>query len=131
MPNMGDASLAVYSILGANLAVFLAWQYAINSYDHDLHASMQRNFVLTRENLRSGRLWTLITSNFSHMGLMHFAINMLVVGSFGRSVASDIGGKRFFALYMLGGLASSLATSFYHAVIVPRVAGACQPVSGA
>ena len=38
---------------------------------------MMKNFVLNEPNIMAGRLWTLITSSFSHSGGQHILVNCL------------------------------------------------------
>ncbi len=51
-----------------------------------LQGFMLRNAVLQLPPLRT-RPWTFLTSNFSHAGTLHLAVNMLALSSFGSVVA--------------------------------------------
>lgn len=64
------------------------------------------------------RPWTMITYMFVHAGLMHIAFNMITLYFFGPRVEQRIGSERFFALYMISGIAGALL-SF---VFAPRAA---------
>lgn len=54
------------------------------------------------------RPWVLITHMFVHVGLWHFAMNMLVLYWFGRIFGDLMGDRRVVPLYILGGLAGAL-----------------------
>ena len=70
---------------------------------------MWQNFTCSWHNLRTGRPWTLLTCAFSQMDLSHFAVNMLVLHSFGGAAAQVLGARRFLGLYAAAGLASAAA----------------------
>lgn len=45
--------------------------------DPKLFMAMWANFILSEVNIRAGRIWTLVTSSFSHMGGSHIFVNCL------------------------------------------------------
>lgn len=53
-------------------------------------------------------VWTLLTYQFTHQGLMHLISNMLWLYWIGRIFMEFQGGKRFLTVYLLGGLAGGL-----------------------
>ena len=55
------------------------------------------------------RPWTLVTHMFSHIGLWHFAWNMIFLYWFGRIVGDLIGDRKILPLYLIGGLAGGFA----------------------
>lgn len=48
--------------------------------------------------------WGIITSIFTHFGLLHFAFNMLMLYSMGRLFEHYLGARKLLATYILGGL---------------------------
>ena len=48
--------------------------------------------------------WVVVSHMFFHVGLWHFAFNMLILYWFGRIVGDLIGNHRVLAIYLLGGL---------------------------
>ncbi|OZJ01868.1 hypothetical protein BZG36_05432 [Bifiguratus adelaidae] len=118
----------LWTLIGANTAVYLTWQYAVNSYsqfrDPSWLSFMLNNFVLSDSNLRAGRLHTLITSFFSHRETGHLAINMLVLYSIGGGVLEALGTLRFLGLYGASGVAAGLAHLAYTSYIRPYIIGA-------
>jgi len=81
----------VYSIMAVNVAIFGVWQYAEGNAtrfrDRRLLRFMFDNFSDSAHNLREGRVWTLITSAFSHRDWYHILLNMMVLMSFGDPVS--------------------------------------------
>jgi membrane associated rhomboid family serine protease len=53
-------------------------------------------------------LVTLLTSTFLHVGWLHLASNMVYLGVFGPRVEHRLGGPRFAAIYLVGGLIGSV-----------------------
>ncbi|EXC04464.1 hypothetical protein L484_019062 [Morus notabilis] len=71
----------VISLIVANVAIFLLWRLADPRF-------MYKNFTISVENFKSGRLHTLITSAFSHMDIDHILHNMIGLYFFGVHGAS-------------------------------------------
>ena len=81
----------VYPIVAINVMVFATWQYAEGKakrfQDGRLYLFMFKNFANSLTNLREGRLWTLLTSAFSHKDWYHILLNTVVFLSFGPPVS--------------------------------------------
>lgn len=56
-----------------------------------------------------GAVWQLITSQFTHIEIWHIAGNMLALWMLGPQLEAVLGRTRFLALYLLSGLAGSVA----------------------
>jgi rhomboid-like protein len=69
---------------------------------------MVNNFLISSKALIEGRIWTLVTSVFSHNMLFHLLLNMFVFYGFGRVIEEVLGHKRFLNLYLISGLSGSL-----------------------
>lgn len=69
---------------------------------------MTENFLVSWTDLVEGRYWTLLTSAFSHNMLLHIALNMFVLNSFGTIVERTLGPRRFLAFYLIAGVVGSL-----------------------
>lgn len=89
---LDSANKLVYPIVAVNVLVFGTWQYAEGKFerfqDGRLYLFMFRNFANSLTNLKEGRLWTLVTSAFSHKEWYHILLNTLVLLSFGAPVGS-------------------------------------------
>jgi rhomboid protease GluP len=55
-----------------------------------------------------GKYWTLVTSNFVHLEIIHFAFNFYMLIKIGQIVYEFYDGKKLFIVYMLGGLGGML-----------------------
>ena len=78
-----------------------------------------------------GEPWRLFTSMFLHYGVLHLAMNMLGLIDGGRHVERMYGRAGFVALYLVAGLAGSLATSLRSNVVSAGASGAIFGVFGA
>lgn len=54
-----------------------------------------------------------LSTMFAHGGVEHLAMNMIVLWQFGNLLEEYIGKFRFFIIYMLGGILTSLGTLVY------------------
>ena len=97
---------AVSVIIGINVLVFLAWQ--ASSMAPDLQRLMLNNFLVSSAHLQSGYVWTLLTSAFSHAELLHLAINMFVLWSFGTVLERLWGTRTFVLFYLAAGIFASI-----------------------
>jgi len=59
-----------------------------------------------------GAWWQLMTSVFTHVEIWHVAMNMFALFIFGPALEGIIGRVRFLAVYLVGGLASSVLVLF-------------------
>ena len=58
-----------------------------------------------------GQIWRLVTCTFLHIGIAHLINNMIVLVALGSWVEPVIGHLKYFILYMVGGLAGSIASA--------------------
>ncbi|KAG0244172.1 hypothetical protein BGW41_000159 [Actinomortierella wolfii] len=116
------ANKVVYTILGINTTVFLAWLYAKENAarfgDRRLYVWMMKNFTNMERNVREGRVWSLLTCAFSHQRIEHFALNSIALVSFGQACWNMLGTRQFMLLYLGSALASSVLSIGYHKYIV-------------
>lgn len=59
---------------------------------------------------KDGEWWRLGTAMFLHFGVVHLATNMLALWDSGRLVEAVFGRRRFFAIYLVSGLAGNLVS---------------------
>ncbi len=76
----------------------------------------------------NGELWRLLTCMFLHFGILHVGMNMLALWNLGGFVERMFGNVGFFLLYILSGLAGSLASVIYHPTVIS--AGASGAIFG-
>lgn len=94
----------VPKIVMVNVVVFLLW----NFYGVMNPNFMVNNFLVSWTGLTEGRVWTLVTSVFSHNMFWHGIINMLVFFNFGLVVENNLGSLRFLLFYLIAGIIASL-----------------------
>lgn len=101
-------SISVRIILGLNIAAFVATHFSMEG--QNLGDFFKSYLVANWSLLAQGSYWGLVTSVFTHAGIGHILLNMLVFTSFGHYVARVEGEKRFMFIY----LASGIFASFFH-----------------
>lgn len=112
---------AIYAVVGANLAVFGAWNYAswqARGGDGRTTKFMLRNFTSSEENIRAGRWWTLLTASISHYSTSHLALNMLGFVFTAPPIARAIGARRLLTLYCGAGTAGAISS-----IVWPHISG--------
>lgn len=91
----------VFGLIIANTAIFLLWRIADEKF-------MINNFTISLDNIKSGRLHTLITNAFSHVDAWHIISNMLGLYFFGTNVVSNFGPGFLLKLYLAGAVGGSV-----------------------
>ena len=113
----------VNAIVAVNLVVFLLWLSPIAPIE-----AMVGHFLVSWPHLADGRVWVLLTSVFSHNLLLHLAINMIVLLSFGPPLEQLMGGRRFLVFYLVAGLLASISHLAVSGLLIDRPE---QPALGA
>ena len=89
----------LFGLIGLNTGIFLLWQYAESSAnrfrDAGLYNLMGKHFTSSVANLKQGRIWTLVTSCFSHGGTGHLLVNMASLYFCAGPVMATLGNVRF------------------------------------
>lgn len=75
-------------------------------------------------------LLTIFTCTFLHGGVDHFFNNMLLLLIFGAVVERDFGSARFALIYLVSGIAGSMAHYFFHVFNQHPMIGASGAISG-
>lgn len=88
-------------IIILNGVVYLSWYFGLQW--------MPDHFLVSWTALAQGRIWTLLTSLFSHNLFWHFFINMFVLNSFGIVIERILGLSSFVKFYLAAGVIASLA----------------------
>lgn len=95
--------LVVYVLIAANVLAFMA-SLSLQSYQiHDL-ALVPATLV--------EQPWTVVTSAFLHVGVLHLGMNMLALYIFGRPLVERYGNFNFLLVYVLSMLGSAAAIYF-------------------
>lgn len=72
--------------------------------------ALDKDFVLSKRNIKEGRWWTMITHTFNHENLSHLFGNMFTVYFFGSNIAMAYGPVTFAALWIGAGVAGAIAS---------------------
>ncbi len=64
--------------------------------------------------VQAGQYWRLLSGTFLHASLIHLLFNMLVLFDVGPAVEEMYGQARFLTLYVVSGVAGSLASYWWH-----------------
>jgi rhomboid protease GluP len=121
-----SSSMAVtQAIVGLNVAVFVAMLLPGGQEIGALGANYGPATI-------GGEWWRLLTCVFIHGGLLHIAFNMWCLWDLGRLAESVYGHWTFAAVYLITGLAASLASLFWHPVgLSVGASGAIFGIAGA
>lgn len=104
-------------LIALNLVAFLLWQLT------PLQPFLLQHAAISGEALTAGRVWTLLTAAFSHIGLWHLLWNMLFLYWFGPDLEQLYGRRNFLVLYLGGALVASLAHAAWGLGVGPDVPG--------
>tara|TARA_R110002072_G_scaffold25443_2_gene84955 strand:+ start:4572 stop:5243 length:672 start_codon:yes stop_codon:yes gene_type:complete len=107
---------AVAITIAINIVIFVLWKLADGSRDGI--ALMVENFLTSWDGLISGRVWTLVTSAYSHYDLWHLVINMFVLWNFGAVLERLWGRRTFVQFYLVCSVVGSLAHCMTSAWII-------------
>jgi len=123
----------IWGLLAANIGIFALMWLARQRYQAALEGPLRQLFEVRpnaasileaqqlvewgsnfgRRTLR-GEWWRLFTSMFLHGGILHLGFNMLALWQVGRLTERIFGSVRFAGLYLLSGLAGSLASVLWN-----------------
>ncbi|MFE4665824.1 rhomboid family intramembrane serine protease [Streptomyces sp. NPDC056716] len=106
-----DPRLLTKILIGINLAVFIAVQVRPSLLDSlVLIGQWPPAPWMPTEGVAEGQWYRLVTSMFTHEAIWHIAFNMLSLWWLGGPLEQALGRIRYFALYMVSGLAGSALT---------------------
>ncbi len=89
---------SILFIIGVNVIVFIA----VNIRPDLI------NYLGLAPAAVSAQPWTLLTSIFTHRDMLHIFFNMFTLYFFGTAVTQLLGSRRFWLIYLAGGLTGSL-----------------------
>lgn len=78
------------------------------------YPSLEGYLVYSWKRLTDGAFWTPITSLFVHFDFLHLIGNMVFLYVFGRAFEEEAGGKVTAVAFLVGGVGSFWASSFYY-----------------
>jgi len=124
-----------WGIICINGVVFVMWSLSAQRMKQEGNPKSYKwmidNFTDSWRNLSEGRVWTPLTSTFSHEGVGHILFNGFTFFFMARPVLSMLGSRRFLFLYLGGGLFSCLTSLVWNTGIKQNKDYASYGASGA
>ncbi|GJM26690.1 MAG: hypothetical protein DHS20C16_31050 [Phycisphaerae bacterium] len=110
----------VTRVIVANIAIFF-----ISTMNAPIGPFVLSNGVMHATSVLHGQVWRLVTATYLHAGFAHIFFNMLMLYFFGPVLEKRWGGKQFFIVYTIGGIAGNLVLTIAGAVgwINPDIPG--------
>lgn len=102
----GRTPFITYTLIAANIAVFLAYWFGLQS-ESALNEFYYQWGIVPQFVTSGHNLPTLVTHMFLHGGWMHLAGNMLFLWIFGDNLEDLMGPVKFLMFYVLAGLAAA------------------------
>lgn len=113
MSQLPEGSPVVWTLIALNILIYLAVAYTGKqwfSFNADYLAASGGNFSpLTTE----GQWWRMLTATFLHGGLIHLALNMYALYSFGIMAERLYCSRAFLGIYLIAGLSGSAGTLLF------------------
>ncbi len=122
-----STAVVTISLIVANLLIFLYEQRIAISFGPDELEAFIKLHGIVPDRLH---ISTLLTSMFLHGGWMHVLGNMWFLWIYGRNVEDIMGPGRFFAFYLLCGLAAGLVHVFFNPYSTAPTVGASGAIAG-
>ena len=95
--------LVNYCLILLNVLVFFFYLGGVNALNSGIiFLGAIPNYILSGR-----RLWTLLTSMFLHVDIIHLFGNMVYLWVFGDNIEDALGHAKYLAFYLLGGLVAS------------------------
>ena len=105
----------MWALLAANIVI---WWF-VSRAGGDANTEVLLDFgAMFGPLIAEGQYWRLLTAVFLHVGPLHLALNGLVLFVFGRIVERAYGHLRFLIIYILAGLAGSVASYLLNSIAV-------------
>ncbi|XP_022737335.1 RHOMBOID-like protein 12, mitochondrial [Durio zibethinus] len=108
--NRFKAEHLILGLVIINVAVFTMWRIADLKF-------MTNNFTISVDNIRNGRVHTMITSAFSHISLEHLICNVMGLAMFGINIGRIFGPAYLLKLYLAGAIGGSTFCLVHHAIL--------------
>ncbi|EOM74236.1 rhomboid family protein [Rhodococcus rhodnii LMG 5362] len=131
MSSQRATPLVTYILIALNVAVFGVTAAQSGSVmNNAAGSSLFADWALVPVMLAAPGEWIrVIGSGFLHFGIMHLAVNMLVLWIIGRDVEAALGRARYLSVYLIALLGGSASVVWFQSLMAPT-AGASGAVYG-
>ena len=106
------------AILGINIMVYLAMAMSGASPVEPNNAQLLQFGANWGPLSLGSQPWRLLTSNYVHVGIVHIALNMWCLWDLGGLAELIFGSAPYFVIYLLCGLGGSIASGWWHPLVV-------------
>lgn len=117
-----------YLLIAINILVFLFIEYQGSSTSTETLIKYGAKYNIA---IMDGEYWRLITSMFLHIGTFHLLLNMLALYFLGTLTERIFGNSRYVTIYMIAGIAGSLASFAFNPAVAAGASGAIYGLFGA
>jgi rhomboid protease GluP len=115
VPGADRPTYVTWALLTINILLWLLTELAGSSEDPDTLLAFGAMFGPL---IASGEYWRLFTAMFLHVGIWHLVFNNIGLLIFGRMVEQIFGHVRFTIIYVLAGLAGSVASFWLNNIAI-------------
>ena len=119
-PGLDRTPYVTWLLLGANIVLFLVTELLGGSTAIDV---LIRLGAMESWLIASGEYWRLFSAMFLHSGLIHLGFNVIGLLIFGQQLERLYGPARFLVIYILGGLAGSVASYAFNLSVTQYAIG--------
>ena len=74
---------------------------------------IERNFICSINNVKSGRWWVVLTSSFAHFHSLHLIFNVGALWELGRTFVNMYGARRFVGTWLVSAITGSLGSLYW------------------
>ena len=117
IPRIDSASIYVAGLIGLCSAVTVAYWAAVargrKQGNWEPYKFIERNFVCSVNNIKSGRWWVNLTRSFAHFEPLHLIFNMWVLWPIGRQFLWISGARAFVGTWFVSAITGSLGSLYW------------------
>ena len=123
--------IVTYVLIGLNILVYLAMLIVQKVFDLSQTEALVIFGAKVNVLISLGQYWRLFTCMFIHIGVVHLLCNCWAIYVFGRTAEMMFGRIRFIIIYIISGIAGSVASFVFSNAIGAGASGAIFGIVGA
>ncbi len=101
----------LYFLIGINCLIFIVAFVVQSKLGFDVNLFYLFGGLVPSK-VFTGSLWLLVTANFFHLDILHFAFNMISLYKIGEIVNYYYDGRKLFTTFILGGISGTVLSYF-------------------